>query len=209
MTCSLSRCVSGATLAVGLVVGCQSEPAVEQRTETPTARPIVVVETSAGTIRMELDPEHAPETVRNFLLHVRNGFYDGLMFHRVRKDFMIQAGQLTPTMQRRTSPVWPIANEADNGLHNVRGAVAMARTADPHSAKTEFFINVVDNPKLDFRDKTPAGYGYAVFGRVIEGMDVVDAIAAVPVQRRGTHEAVPLDPIVITRAWVAEPDSSS
>jgi cyclophilin family peptidyl-prolyl cis-trans isomerase len=171
---------------------------------SPDPHPVVVLETNKGTIVMELDRENAPETVDNFLLHVRSNFYDGLTFHRVRPGFMIQAGSLTADAKRRESSVFPIANEAENGHANVRGAVAMARTGDPHSATSEFFINVVDNPKLDFTERTPQGWGYAVFGRVVEGMDVVDIITAVPTERRGRYEAVPLEPVVIARAYVRE-----
>lgn len=172
--------------------------------DEPAPKPVVALETNKGLIRMELEPDLAPETVENFLLHVRSGFYDDMLFYRVRAGFMIQAGQLTSSMAKRTSPTWPIANEADNGLLNVRGAVAMARTGDPHSAKSEFFINLVDNPALDFKEKTATGWGYAVFGHVIEGMDVVDAIGAVSVSRRGQYEAVPDEPIVIRHAYVEE-----
>lgn len=191
-----------------LAIGCgPHEEAPPEESLEPAPKPVVALETNKGVIRMELEPDRAPETVDNFLLHVRSGFYNDMLFYRVRAGFMIQAGQLTRDMQKRTSPTWPVANEADNGLLNTRGAVAMARTGDPHSAKSEFFINLVDNPKLDFTEKTAAGWGYAVFGRVIEGMDVVDAIGAVPVTRRGQYEAVPDDPIVITRAYIEEPDA--
>jgi cyclophilin family peptidyl-prolyl cis-trans isomerase len=174
-----------------------SEPLVE--------KPQVVLETNKGRIVVELEPIRAPEAVQNFLLHVRSRFYDGLTFHRVRKDFVIQAGLLSENMQRRQTSVMGIMNEANNGLKNVRGAVAMARTTDPHSATSEFFINVKDNATLDFRDETYQGWGYAVFGRVVEGMEVVDAIAAVPVKRTATHEALPVDPVVIHQAYVASP----
>lgn len=193
--------------AFGLACAPQDE-ASQAESNQPTPNPIVVLETNLGTIRMELDPERAPETVENFLLHVRSGFYNDMLFYRVRAGFMIQAGQLTRNMEIRTSPTWPVANEADNGLLNLRGTLAMARTGDPHSAKSEFFINLVDNPTLDFTDKTATGWGYAVFGRVIEGMDVVDAIGAVPVHRSGQYEAVPDDPVVIHRAYIEEqPDA--
>jgi cyclophilin family peptidyl-prolyl cis-trans isomerase len=151
---------------------------------------------------MELDRENARETVANFLLHVRSGFYNGLMFHRVRPGFMIQVGALTPDRRKRTSPTFPIANEADNGLLNLRGTVAMARTSDPHSATSEFFINLKDNPMLDYKAPTALEWGYAVFGRVTEGMDVVDAIATSPTERWSIYEAIPLDPIVVDSAFV-------
>ena len=201
-------------VTVGLAVAClgmacapESEaPGAED--SGPTPKPIVALETNKGLIRMELEPDLAPETVENFLLHVRSGFYNNLLFYRVRAGFMIQAGQLDVDMNIRTSPTWPIANEADNGLLNERGTVAMARTSDPHSAKSEFFINLVDNPALDFKDKTATGWGYAVFGRVIEGMDVVDEIAKVPVRRVRQYEAVPEEPVIIQRAYIeASPES--
>jgi len=167
-------------------------------------KPIVVFETNMGTITMELEPDLAPETVQNFLRHVRSKFYDSLTFHRVRPGFMIQAGRIQVDGKERTSTVFPIANEAENGLTNVRGAVAMARTSDPHSATSEFFINVVDNPGLDFKDKTARGFGYAVFGHVVEGMEVADAIAQVPAQRTRNSEAEPLEPVIILRAYLRE-----
>lgn len=177
--------------------------------ETPAlSKPRVVLETGKGRIVLELEPERAPESVQNFLLHVRSRFYDGLTFHRVKPDFVIQAGLLTPDGQRRQTTVMGILNEADNGLKNVRGAVAMARTGDPHGATSEFFINVKDNPTLDFREKSHQGWGYAVFGRVVEGMNVVDAIAAVPTRRTGRYEALPVDPMVIRLAYVA-PDTTT
>ncbi len=173
----------------------------------PASKPHVALETSKGRIVLELEPQLAPETVDNFLLHVRSGFYDGLTFHRVKTDFVIQAGLLTADMKERKTSVMGIRNEADNGLRNVRGSISMARTSDPHSATSEFFINVKDNPTLDFRELSYEGYGYAVFGRVIEGMAVVDAIAAVPVRRTAIHEALPLEPVVVSRAYrVSEGD---
>ncbi len=171
--------------------------------------PTVVLETNLGQIVLELDAEKAPNTVANFLTLVNGGFYDGLTFHRVRAGFMIQAGRLTPDMQRRTSQVQPLQSESDNGLKNLRAALGMARSQyDPHSATSEFFINLVDNPELDFFAKTAEGRGYAVFGRVVAGMDVVDSIGAVATVRRGQYEALPLDPIVIDSAYVAEEDGS-
>ncbi len=156
------------------------------------ADPIVVITTSLGAITVELDPEHAPITVENFLGYVRDGFYDGTVFHRVIKDFMIQGGGMTPDLsQKGTKP--PIKNEAANGLGNVRGSIAMARTGVVDSATSQFFINVVDNAFLDHRSPDPAGYGYAVFGRVTDGMDVVDAIRVV---KTGGQD-VPVEPVVI------------
>lgn len=169
--------------------------------------PTVVLETTKGRIVMQLDREKAPITVAHIVRHLEIGFYDSLTFYRVRPGFMIQAGSFTADLRRRSSSAKPIMNEADNGLSNLRGTVAMARTEYIHSAETDFFINLVDNTKLDF-GVYPDGWGYAVFGRVIEGMDVVDAIAAVPARpRRPNFEALPLEPIVITRAYVLEQES--
>ena len=163
--------------------------------------PRVVLETNKGRIVMELDREAAPLTVDNFLFHVENRFYDGLMFHRVRPGFMIQAGAYTPELAQRQSPRPTLQNEANNGLKNVRGTVAMARLPEPHSAKTQFFINLVNNPALDFTSEE-SGWGYAVFGRVIEGLDIVDAIAQVPTQQSAISEAQPLGDVIIERASV-------
>ena len=165
--------------------------------------PTVVLETTMGRIVMELNRERAPESVENFLRYVRGGFYDGLSVHRVQPN-VIQTGLYTADRRARSVPnAFPVVNEADNGLKNVRGAVAMARTADPHSATNQCFINVQKNTGYDFTEKTIAGWGYAVFGHVTEGMDVLDAIVAVPTSLQGTFPA-PVDPIVIERAYVAE-----
>ncbi len=170
----------------------------------PDSTPTVVFETSMGRIVMVLDQTAAPATVTNFVRHVGQQFYKDLIFHRVRQNFMIQTGMLTSNYERRISPAARLQNEGDNGLLNVRGAVAMARGSDPHTAKTEFFINVKDNPQLDTNEET---WGYAVFGRVIEGMDVVDQIRQVPVRDRGTRESVPVDAITIDTAYVAVDES--
>ena len=160
--------------------------------------------TSLGEIVLELYPEKAPRTVENFLQYVAGGFYDGLIFHRVISGFMIQGGGFDPAMRRRpTRP--PIPNESDNGLGNARGTVAMARTSDPHSATAQFFINVVDNSFLD-RARARDGWGYCVFGRVVEGMDVVDRIRRVEVGTIHGMRDVPLKPVLIERA-IASSDS--
>ncbi len=192
-----------------LVAGCLPEQAdtdveEEQPQAPPDSTPTVVLETTMGRIVMELDQRAAPATVTNFLRHVNQQFYKDLIFHRVRPEFMIQAGLLTDNYERRISPAAFVQNEGDNGLSNERGSVAMARGADPHSAKTEFFINVDDNPQLDTDEEE---WGYCVFGHVIEGMDVVDRIKDVPTRTRGTRESVPVDPIVIDAAYVAEDES--
>jgi peptidyl-prolyl cis-trans isomerase B (cyclophilin B) len=161
----------------------------------------VRLETSAGAIDLELDEERAPATVENFLAYVRRGHYDGTLFHRVIKGFMIQGGGFDANMKQRPTDE-PIANEANNGLRNRRYTVAMARTADPHSATAQFFINTVDNEFLDFRAENAQGWGYAVFGRVVEGMDVVDTIEKVRTGRKGFHDDVPKTDVVIEKAVV-------
>ena len=162
----------------------------------------VVLETTKGEIVLELYPQDAPETVVNFLRYVRAGFYNGLIFHRVMSGFMVQAGAMTTEMVTRSTNIFPIPNEAENGLKNVRGALAMARMSDPHSATSEFFINHADNVVLDFKNRTPSGWGYTVFGRVTSGMEVVDSIAAGSVTRRGSRANFPVDPVTIVRAYV-------
>lgn len=160
------------------------------------ANPVVEVATSLGPIRIELYPEKAPKTVDNFLQYVKDGFYDGTIFHRVIPGFMVQGGGFTAEMaQKKTRD--PIPNEAQNGLKNTTGTLAMARTPNPHSATAQFFINVADNAFLDFTGPTQQGFGYCVFGRVTEGMEVVNKIVAVPTGNRGGHQNVPLKPVSI------------
>ena len=156
----------------------------------------VVLETSSGKIIVELQPDKAPETVENFLAYVDAEFYNDTVFHRVIPNFMIQGGGLTADMNSKPTQT-PIKNEADNGLKNERGTVAMARTADPNSATAQFFINTVNNDFLNHRSKDSQGWGYAVFGRVIEGMDVVDTISGVKTETRGVYRDVPSEPVVI------------
>ncbi len=161
----------------------------------------VDLETSAGTIRVELDDEKAPETVKNFLTNVENGHFDGTVFHRVIKGFMVQGGGFEPGMSQKPTGS-TIKNEASNGLKNDRYTLAMARTSAPHSATAQFFINAADNEFLNFKSETPQGWGFAVFGRVVSGQDVVDAIEKVRTGNRGGHSDVPLDDVTITRATV-------
>lgn len=161
--------------------------------------PQVLLKTTKGDITIELYPEKAPVTVKNFLSYVNEKFYDGTIFHRVIKGFMIQGGGLTEDMASKQTNA-PIKNEAANGLKNSRGTISMARTSEVNSATCQFFINLVDNTFLDYRDNTPEGFGYCVFGKVIAGMDVVDAIAAVPTGSRRGHANVPREPIVILAA---------
>jgi peptidyl-prolyl cis-trans isomerase B (cyclophilin B) len=157
----------------------------------------VQMDTSAGTIRIELDDEKAPASVANFLAYVKKGHYDNTVFHRVIKGFMIQGGGFEPGMKQKPTDK-PIQNEAKNGLKNAKYTLAMARTGDPHSATAQFFINTTDNGFLD-NDRAQDGWGYAVFGKVVAGNDVVDTIERVRTGRKGFHDDVPLDDVVITR----------
>ncbi len=163
--------------------------------------PMVEMKTSKGVIKIELFADKAPITVKNFLMYVNEGFYEGLIFHRVIKDFMIQTGGHKPDLSRKpTHP--PIKNEANNGLSNKRGTIAMARTADINSATSQFFINHRDNSNLDYKGEGPREFGYCVFGKVIEGMDVVDAIANVKTGSKSGYNDVPLEDILIEYAKV-------
>jgi peptidyl-prolyl cis-trans isomerase B (cyclophilin B) len=160
---------------------------------------MVILHTNHGDIGIELDVENAPKTVENFLQYVRDGHYDNTLFHRVIGNFMIQGGGMEPGLvQKRTRA--PIANEAANGLKNKRYTVAMARTSDPHSATAQFFINVADNDFLDFKSPGGNGWGYCVFGKVVQGQDVVDRIKSVPTGSSGSHQDVPRDDVVVERA---------
>ncbi|MGH8601595.1 MAG: peptidylprolyl isomerase [Gammaproteobacteria bacterium] len=164
--------------------------------------PRVELQTNWGTIVLELESEKSPQTVANFLAYVREGFYDGTVFHRVIDGFMIQGGGYTPQWTQKQTKA-PIKNEAANGLKNTRGSLAMARTGDPHSATAQFFVNVADNPFLDYQEPTVSGWGYTVFGRVIQGMDVVDRIKAVPTGRSGPFpKDAPQQAVIIERAIV-------
>jgi cyclophilin family peptidyl-prolyl cis-trans isomerase len=191
-------------LAAAAVLAVFCGVAIGKDTVPKGGRTLVQLETSMGVIKLELYPEKAPVSVKNFLTYVREGHYDGLIFHRVIADFMIQGGGFTKEMQERKSQHPPIRNEADNGLKNDRGTVAMARTGVVDSATAQFFINTVNNDFLNHRGKTPQGYGYAVFGKVIEGMDAVDKIRAVPTGSAGGHQDVPKSPVVILKASVIE-----
>ncbi len=161
----------------------------------------VNLHTTHGTITLELDADKAPETVKNFLAYVEAGHYDNTIFHRVIDGFMIQGGGFEPGMKQKPTGE-PIKNEADNGLKNLTGTVAMARTQAPHSATAQFFINVSDNDFLNHRSPDLQGWGYCVFGRVSEGLDVVDRIRAVRTGSRGFHQDVPVEDVVITRAEI-------
>ena len=163
--------------------------------------PRVKLATSMGDVVIELAPDKAPATVENFLTYVKDGFYDGTVFHRVIDGFMVQGGGFGPDFERKTTRA-AIRNEADNGLKNDNGTVAMARTSDPHSATAQFFINVKDNDFLNHTAPTARGWGYAVFGRVVEGMDVVERIKKVATGTRGQYRDVPREPVIIESASI-------
>ena len=160
--------------------------------------------TSLGDIVIELAPEQAPRTVASFVRRARAGFYDGTLFHRVVPGFVIQGGGYGPGLTPRPHDEAPLPNEADNGLSNRTGTVAMARTGAPHSATTQFFINLADNTFLDHRDRTPEGWGYCVFGRVVDGMDVVERIGTRPTGSRAGHRDVPLEDVVLERVEIRD-----
>lgn len=160
--------------------------------------------TNLGAIVIELNAEKAPKTVANFIEYVKTGHYDGTIFHRVIKKFMIQGGGHTSDMKEKGKTQAPIANEADNGLKNEKYSIAMARTSDPHSATAQFFINTNDNEFLNFSSPTPSGWGYAVFGKVVEGTDVVDAIEQSKTSRSGFHQDVPTETVTIEKAEIIE-----
>ncbi|HKI04965.1 MAG TPA: peptidylprolyl isomerase [Thermoanaerobaculia bacterium] len=175
-------------------------PAPKAQSAAP-ANPRVLLDTTKGPIVIELYADKAPKTVKNFLDYVKANHYNGTIFHRVIPGFMAQAGGFTPDMKEKTTRA-PIQNEADNGLTNDRGTLAMARTSDPNSASAQFFVNVANNAALNFRNKTVQGWGYAVFGKVVEGMEVVDSIVAVRTTSKGPYDDVPVEPIVIRKATV-------
>ena len=166
-----------------------------------TAQPQVQFKTSAGNFVVELNPKAAPKTVENFLQYVNSGFYNGTIFHRVIGNFMIQGGGFTPEMNEKSTRA-PIPSESQNGLKNVTGAIAMARTSNPNSATAQFFINVKDNASLDY--PSPDGYGYTVFGKVVSGMDTVEKIKGVATTRKGRYDDVPVTPVVIESASVVK-----
>jgi peptidyl-prolyl cis-trans isomerase B (cyclophilin B) len=168
-------------------------------------KPVFVkLETSQGDITLELFPDKAPATVENFVQYVKDGFYNGTIFHRVINGFMIQGGGLDAQMNQKPTRA-PIKNEADNGLKNEAYTIAMARTMDPHSATAQFFINVADNANLNHTGKDPRGWGYAVFGKVVKGKEVVDKIKAVSTGNKGMHQNVPVEPVTINKAVLVKP----
>jgi len=164
---------------------------------------MIRMQTNKGVIEIELNAEKAPETVENFISYVKDGFYDGTIFHRVIDGFMIQGGGMEPGMKEKQTKA-PVKNEADNGLANDRGTLAMARTNDPHSATAQFFINVSDNAFLNHRSPSPDGWGYCVFGKVTNGMDVVDEIKGVATTSKGGHQDVPAEDVIIEKTEIVE-----
>jgi cyclophilin family peptidyl-prolyl cis-trans isomerase len=191
--CGVKKWMLGGLL-VGLILG-----APLQGAQKNSLLPRVELNTSMGVIVLELYPDRAPQTTANFLAYVDDRYYDGTIFHRVIPKFMIQGGGFTAEM-RQKSTRQPIPNEAGNRIQNERGTIAMARTPDPHSATSQFFINTVDNDFLNFRSKDTRGWGYAVFGRVVQGMDIVDAISGVKTGAFKGYRDVPLQPVVIVTA---------
>ena len=206
MTRRLMMLAIGAAL---LAAGCRkTQEQAAQQAPPPDSLLHVVLETSLGRIVLELDRTRAPRTVANILRHLDVHFYDGMTWHRVVPGFVIQTGMETPDKMVRTSSAPPVVNEAQNGLRNLRGTVGLARFRDPHSGTVQFYVNLKDNPELDFTARTTAGFGYTVFGRVIEGMDVADRIGRV---RTGTVRGVPetpLEPVLLNRAYVVPADSA-
>ena len=183
------------------------------KTEQPTdkkdsgekmSNPQIKLETSKGTMMIELDAEKAPNSAANFVAYVKDGFYDGVIFHRVIPNFMVQGGGMNPDMSEKSNKNAPIKNEANNGLKNDRGTLAMARTNDPHSASSQFFINLKDNDFLNHTSESPQGWGYAVFGKVTDGLDTIDEIAKVQTGNVGGHGDVPLEAVTIIKASVIE-----
>jgi len=167
------------------------------------SNPKIKLETSKGMMVIELDAEKAPNSAANFVEYVKDGFYDGVIFHRVIPNFMVQGGGMNPDMSEKSNKT-PIKNEANNGLKNDRGTLAMARTNDPHSATSQFFINLKDNDFLNHTSESPAGWGYAVFGKVVEGLDTVDEIAKVQTGNVGGHGDVPTEAVTIIKATLEE-----
>ncbi|MFQ6371486.1 peptidylprolyl isomerase [Shewanella sp. YIC-542] len=164
---------------------------------------MITLHTNHGDIKLALNEEKAPQTAANFAQYAQDGFFDGTIFHRVIDGFMIQGGGFTAEMQQKPTNA-PIKNEANNGLSNKTGTIAMARTSDPHSATAQFFINVNDNTFLDFKNESMQGWGYCVFGEVVEGMDVVNKIKGVSTGNRGMHQDVPLEAVVIEKVTISD-----
>jgi peptidyl-prolyl cis-trans isomerase B (cyclophilin B) len=197
LTPTVKLLVVALILTVGLCVW-------ENNARAAGRQPMVKLQTSMGDIVLELNLEKAPATAANFLQYVKDGFFDGTIFHRVINGFMIQGGGFDAQMNQKPTRA-PIKNEADNGLTNDAYTIAMARTAVPNSATAQFFINVADNKNLNHTGKNPAGWGYAVFGKVVQGKEVVDKIKAVATTTKGFHSDVPVEPVTIIKATLVEP----
>lgn len=199
--------IAMATVLGAVLVRAQEPTNKEPQTKTPPAatktKPVVTIVTSVGEIKLELWADMAPITVSNFLSYINQKFYDSVVFHRVIDGFMIQGGGFTAEMQQKPTAA-SIRNEARAETPNKRGTIAMARTSQPHSASSQFFINLVDNPALDFKDPSPQGIGYCVFGKVIDGMSVVDAIGKVKTGAKGPFQDVPIEPVIIKTVKLAE-----
>lgn len=187
---TLTICLGAALVLAGQARAADPDPAVK-------------LETSLGDIVVRLDARKAPISTANFVQYVKSGFYDGTVFHRVIKNFMIQGGGFTPDLKQKSARA-SIRNEADNGLKNKKYTIAMARTSEPHSASSQFFINTKDNEFLDFKSQTPQGWGYAVFGKVVKGQEVVDKIAAVQTGKKGYYDDVPMESVIIKKAVIVE-----
>lgn len=185
------------------LLGCAQQSDTTLKRELMINNPTILMKTTEGEIKIELFADQAPLTTSNFLDYVKNGHYNGTIFHRVIDGFMVQGGGFTPMMKEKPTKA-PIKNEADNNVQNKRGTIAMARTSDVHSASAQFYINVADNDFLNFKNTTPMGYGYCVFGQVISGMDVVDKIKKVPTTAKGGHQDVPSKPIEILSVEVVK-----
>lgn len=195
-------CAASALLGLGAAAQAATSTQPQGKTVMDT-NPRVDLHTNMGDIVIELYPQKAPKTVENFLSYVKDGFYDDTIFHRVINNFMVQGGGFEPGMKQKQTKS-PIENEADNGLKNDEYTVAMARTGDPHSATAQFFINVANNEFLNFTAPTPSGWGYAVFGKVVQGTDVVDKIKQVKTTSKGFYQDVPVDDVIIEKASVVE-----
>lgn len=199
----MAACGSDKTKEIKSVKTNETSTKTTKPTGAKMSNPIIKMETSKGTITLELDAKNAPISTANMVSYVEDGFYDGIIFHRVIPNFMVQTGGMNPDMSEKPNKA-KIKNEANNGLKNDRGTIAMARTPDPHSASSQFFINLKDNDFLNFTSESQAGWGYAVFGKVTDGMDVVDEIAKVKTGNHGGHGDVPLEPVTIIKATVSK-----
>lgn len=198
-----AKSTAGTTIKVADTQNSTQSSGASMSQETSSTNPKVLIETSKGNITIELDAQNAPISAANFAAYVKDGFYDGTIFHRIIPNFMVQGGGMNPDMSEKQTKA-PIQNEANNGLTNDRGTLAMARTNAPHSASSQFFINVVDNTFLNFKSETPQGWGYAVFGKVVEGMDIVDTIVGVKTGSHGMHQDVPVEPVLMNKVSMVE-----